>query len=128
MIGALLQGVVMAMGAAISLLCAVGLFVPVQLVSAVKAAWAHQAAIYLAVIIRLAVGLLLVFVASQSRFPLAFELFGWIAVVAALLVPVVGRQRIDQFIGWWERRSPFSVRLWSLVGLVFGVFLMYGVT
>jgi hypothetical protein len=81
---------------------------------------------YVAVMVRLTIGVLLVLAAPHSLFPLAFEILGWIAIVAALLVPVVGRERIDRLLDWWSRRSTLGIRLWSLAGLAFGCFLVYG--
>jgi hypothetical protein len=123
-----LQAAIMGIGAIISLVCLTGVMLPAQLLHAVKASWQYPGAIYVAVLVRLAIGVLLVLAAPHSRFPLAFEILGWIAIVAALLVPVVGRERIGRLLDWWSRRSTPGIRLWSLAGLAFGCFLVYGAT
>ena len=67
-------------------------------------------------------------VAPASIFPIAFQVLGSIAIVAAVALAVAGRERIRRFIVWWsERFSTSIVRLWLLFGLAFGAFLVYGV-
>ena len=121
-----LQAAVMGIGAIISLICLAGVMLPVQLLHAVKAAWQYRAALFVAVMVRITIGVLLVLAAPYSRFPLAFGILGWLAIVAALLIPVVGRDRIGRLLDWWSRRSHLCIRLWSLAGLAFGCFLVYG--
>jgi hypothetical protein len=123
-----LQAALMGIGSIISLVCLTGVMLPAQLLHAVKASWQYPGAMYVAVMVRLAIGVLLVLAAPHSRFPLAFEVLGWVAIMAALLVPVVGRERIGRLLDWWSLRSNLSIRLWSLAGLVFGCFLVYGAT
>jgi len=98
---------------------------PAQLMRAVRAAWQYRAALFVAVMVRLAMGILLVLAAPHSRFPPALGILGWLAIVAALLIPVAGRDRIGRLLDWWSRRSAPAVRLWSLAGLAFGCFLVY---
>jgi hypothetical protein len=122
-----LQAAVMGIGAIISLICLAGVMLPAQSLHAVKAAWQYRAALLVAVVVRFTVGVLLVLAAPHSRFPLAFEMLGWLAIVAALLIPFVGRDRIARLLDWWSRRSLPGIRLWLLAGLAFGCFLVYGV-
>jgi len=123
-----LQAAVMGIGAIISLICLTGVILPAQLLHAVKAAWQYHAALFVAVMVRFTIGVLLVMAAPHSRFPLAFGMLGWLAIVAALLIPFVGRDRIGRLLDWWSRRSSLGIRLWSLAGLAFGCFLVYAAT
>ena len=123
-----LQAAVIGIGAIISLVCLTGVMLPAQLLRAVRAAWQYRAALFVAVMVRFLVGVLLVMAAPHSRFPLAFEILGWLAIAAALLIPVIGRERIGRLLDWWSRRSHSGIRLWSLAGLAFGCFLVYGAT
>lgn len=123
-----LQAAVIGIGAIISLICLTGVILPARLLQVVRAAWQYRAALFVAVMVRLTVGALLVLAAPHSRFPLAFGILGWLAIVAALLIPIAGRKRIGQLLDWWLRRTPRGIRLWSLAGLVFGCFLVYAAT
>lgn len=120
-----LQAAVIGIGTIISIICLTGVILPAQLLHALRAAWQYPAALLVAVMVRLAIGVLLILAASRSRFPLTFEILGWFAIVAALLIPLVGRNRIGQLLDWWSRRSRLGIRLWSLAGLAFGCFLVY---
>lgn len=123
-----LQAAVIGIGTIISLICLTGIILPAQLLHAVRAAWQYHAALFVAIMVRLTVGALLVLAAPQSRYPLALETLGWLAIVAALLIPAVGRKRIGQLLNWWCLRSALGVRMWSLAGLAFGCFLVYAAT
>lgn len=123
-----LQAAVIGIGAIISVVCLTGVMLPAQLLHAVRAAWQYRAALFVAVMVRFLVGIVLVMAAPHSRFPLPFEILGWLAIVAALLIPFVGRQRIERLLDWWSRRSRPAIRLWSLAGLAFGCILVYGAT
>ena len=123
-----LQAAVIGFGAIISLICLTGVVLPSQLLHAVLAAWQYRAALVVAVMVRLTLGVLLVLAAPHGRFPLAFEILGWLAIMAALLLPLFGRERIGRLLDGWSRRSSLAIRLWSLAGLAFGGFLVYGAT
>jgi hypothetical protein len=84
--------------------------------------------IYLAVIVRLVLGLALILSASDSRFPSVFLILGWIAIVAGVAAAFLGRERLRRFVNWWvERFSPSGIRLWVLFAMAFGGFLVYGI-
>ena len=84
--------------------------------------------IYFAVVIRLVMGAALIVAAPVSRFPVVFELLGWIAIAAAVAIIFIGRERIAALIAWFVRRSAWLIRLWLLFGMIFGGFLIYGIT
>ena len=83
--------------------------------------------IHLAVVIRLIFGAALVIAAPDSRFPLIFEVLGWLAIFAALVIVFMGRARLRRFMALFERMSPVFIRIWLLFGAAFGAFLVYGV-
>lgn len=121
-----LQAAVIGIGTIIGVICLTGVVLPAQLLQAVRAAWQYRAALFVASMIRFTAGVLLVLAASHSRFPLVFAILGWFVIGAALLIPVVGRARIQRLLDWWSQRSLTGIRLWSLAGLAFGCFLVYG--
>ena len=73
-------------------------------------------------------GAALIVAAPVSKFPLVFEILVWIAIVAAVAVIFIGRERIAAIAVWFVRRSVWLIRLWLLVGMAFGGFLIYGIT
>ena len=121
--------VVLAMGAAICVFAAWGVYAPQELMRLLKGIMEKDWAIHLAIAVRLAMGIALIFAAPESRFPLAFLILGWVAIAAGVAVALMGRQRLRRFINWWiERFSPAGIRLWLLFAIAFGGILIYGVT
>ena len=122
------QIVVLVFGVTIFVGAGRGMFAPAKLMTLVTSTMDRRWGIYIAVISRLVLGAALIGVAPASSFPIVFQALGWIAIVAAVVLAVAGRQRVRRFIGWWsERISAPIIRLWLLFGLAFGAFLVYGV-
>ena len=119
--------IIVALGISMCVRAAWGIYTPAKLVKLVSGVMDHGSGIYIAVIVRLLLGLALIIVAPDSRFPLTFEALGWIAILAAVVLALMGRNRVRSLVGWFERFSPAVVRLWLLFGMAFGGFLIYGV-
>ncbi len=122
------QIVVLVLGIAVCVLCAWGIYAPVRLVKLVNEVVSQDWGIYATVIVRLLLGLALIITASDSRFPLIFQGIGWIVIVAAVVLVLVGRERSRKFVAWFEQFSQATVRLWLLFGITFGVFLIFGIS
>jgi len=82
---------------------------------------------FLAVSIRIALGVALLLVADDSAFPLAFKILGSITIVAALALPFIGMARIKALVEWMEGLPMTATRLWMLVGVALGGLLLIGV-
>lgn len=122
------QITVLVIGVTVIVLAGWGIFAPEKLMTLVASAMDKYWGIYIAVIVRLVLGAALIIVAPSSLFPIVFQALGVIAIVAAIALVLVGRERTRRFIAWWsERFSAQIVRLWLLFGVAFGGFLVYGV-
>ena len=122
------QIIVLVIGATVIVLSAWGMLAPAKLVTMVTSAMDKPWGIYVAVVVRLVLGAALIIAASASLFPVAFQVLGAIAIVAAVALAVMGRERIRRLIAWWtEKMSAPMIRLWLLFGMAFGGFLVYGV-
>jgi len=120
--------VVLVLGISMCMFAAWGIYAPQKLLQFVKRMMDEDWGIYFAVIVRLLLGVALIISAPDSRFPLTFLILGWIAIVAAVVAAFMGRGRLRSFINWWiERFSPAGVRVWVLLAMAFGGFLIYGV-
>lgn len=119
--------VVLLMGAAGSLLSAWGMFAPENLIGRVREVLDRDSGIYIAVGARLLVGVALILTAPVSKFPLIFNIIGAFAIVAAAVIPFIGRARLVKMIGWFERFPTAAIRAWLLFGFAFGVFLIYAI-
>lgn len=121
--------VVLNMGIAICIFAAWGMYAPQRLMQLVKSVMDKEWIIYVAVIVRLLLGLALIIAAPGSRFPLIFLILGWVAIVAGVTIAFMGRERLRRLANWlFKRFSPLGIRLWLLFAMVFGGFLIYGIS
>ena len=121
------QLIVLALGITVCVLSAWGMYATDKIWNLVNGAMEKDWGIYVAVIARLVLGAALIIVAPQSRFPLAFEILGWFAIVAAVLILIIGRDKLRRFVAWFQRFSQAMIRAWLLFGIAFGAFLIYGI-
>jgi len=122
------QITILVIGVTIIVLAGWGMLAPEKLMTFVTTAVDQPWGIYIAVIVRLVMGAALIVAAPASPFPVAFQVLGALAIVAAVALALMGRQRVRRFIAWWsERFSASIIRLWLLFGMAFGAFLVYGV-
>ena len=122
------QIIILAIGLTVIVLAGWGMFAPEKLMTFVTSAMDKYWGIYVAVIVRLVLGSALIIVAPASLFPIVFQALGVIAILAAIALVLMGRERIRRFVAWWSERSSVPiVRLWLLFGMAFGGFLIYGV-
>lgn len=104
-----------------------GFVAPRKAMAWVKATMHAAWGIWFAVVIRVVLGIALIAYAPSSRFPMIFEIVGWISLIAAVVAVLLGRDRLQKFVDWWlERFAPRVIRLWLLIALAFGGFLVYG--
>jgi len=121
------QIIVLALGAIVCALSAWGLFAPDKILKLVNGVMDKDWGIHAAVVARLLLGAALIIAAPESRFPLIFEILGWIAVAAAAGILFMGRERLRKFVAWFAQFSQAMIRVWLLFGIAFGAFLVYGI-
>jgi hypothetical protein len=102
-----LEIVLIFFGVAIGVACVVGLVSPDVLIRFVKRAWDNQSGMYFAVVVRV--------------------LLGAVALVAAVGIAVMGRDRVGRLIAMFEGFPHGLVRVWLVFGGAFGGFLIYGI-
>ena len=74
--------------------------------------------------IRVGLGGTLVLAAEGSRHPVVVAGLGLFLIAAGVLALVLGRKRIDGWIGWWITRPVWVVRLSSGATFAFGMVLI----
>ncbi len=80
-----------------------------------------------AVIVRVLLGVALVLGASESKFPVVLQNFGWLTISVALIVSVIGRERFKSLIKWSVKVTPPFQRLMGIFAIIFGCFLIYSI-
>lgn len=83
--------------------------------------------IYLAAILRVAFGIVLVSAASGSRAPRFLRVFGFIIIIGGLLTPFAGVWAAQHILGWWTAGGPALVRVFGGVSLALGGLVVYAV-
>jgi hypothetical protein len=121
------QFIVLALGALVAALCLWGILAPDKIMALVHGAMEKDWGFHVAVLARLLLGAALIIAAPESRFPVIFEILGWIAVLAAVAILLMGRERLRKFVAWFQKFSQLMIRVWLLFGIAFGAFLVYGV-
>jgi len=125
MIATISEVIIFLFGVATCIVCALGIYAPNRLIEALMSIWGKPWGIYVAVIVRLLLGALLIFAAPDARFPVVFKVLGWLSIIAAILIPLLGRTLLDRIINWFTALPSLLVRFWLLFGIAFGGFLIY---
>ena len=79
----------------------------------------------LAIGVRLLLGVLLIYLSGISRFPLAIEIIGWLSVIAALVLLVIGRARFNRLMRWALSLVKPLGRVGGVMAMAVGAFLIY---
>lgn len=79
----------------------------------------------LAVVIRLILGAFLIHQSNISRFPLVIEILGWISIIAAVVLAVMGRLNFIRLMSWALSFSKPLGRVGGIIAMAFGAFLIY---
>ena len=83
------------------------------------------AGLSVAAALRIVLGVALLFVASTSRVPGVIRVLGILILVAGLITPFVGPERVPAIVDWWSSQGPLIVRAWAGFALAFGSFLVW---
>jgi len=79
----------------------------------------------LAVVIRLVIGVLLIYQSNISKFPFVIEVIGWLSIVAAIFIAVMGRRNFNRLMSWALSLVKPIGRVGGVLAAAFGAFLIY---
>jgi len=105
----------------------VGMVRPHRLIRMARS-WQTPTGLYAAAALRIALGLLLILVAPNSRFPGVLRILGIVILLSGLATPIVGLGRFHRILEWWANRGPAFQRAWASCAFSVGLFLIYAVT
>jgi hypothetical protein len=83
--------------------------------------------LYVVAALRVVIGLVLLGASSASRMPRTLRVCGIVALAAGLTTPFLGVERARVIMNWWLAGAPLVMRLWALLAVAFGSFLIYAV-
>ncbi len=78
-----------------------------------------------AVIARIVIGAILLLEAPNLKFTFAMQIIGGISILAAVVLLLMGQERMDRLIDWSMKMSDNAFRIWSVFAFAFGAFLIY---
>lgn len=81
----------------------------------------------LAVVVRVILGVALMMYATESRYPTAISILGWISIIAASVLGIMGRTNFKRLMSWALSLAPSFGRIGGLLAILFGGFLIYAV-
>jgi len=78
-----------------------------------------------AIVVRLVLGALLIYLTDVSKFPIVIEVLGWLAIIAAITFSVIGRNNFKRLMSWaMSFQKPYG-RVGGFIAVCFGGFLVY---
>ena len=80
--------------------------------------------LYAIAAVRVGFGIVLVWVASNSRTPRTLRVLGIFIIIAGLVTPFFGIERTRAMFDWWSTQGSFA-RAWPFAAIGFGLFLAY---
>ena len=118
--------VVVLMGIVIVLLSLWGVASPVRLMRRVRSVMDESWGMHFAVVVRIILGISLLVAAPASKFVVLFKALGWLTLIAA--AALIGHKRLVSVIDWFQGFPRPAIRLWLMFGVLFGAFVVYGIT
>jgi hypothetical protein len=76
---------------------------------------------------RIALGLTLFSSAHASNFPETIRILGIAILIAGIVTPFVGVERLRKIVAWLSSRGLLYLRIWAGITLGFGLFLSFAV-
>ena len=83
---------------------------------------------YLAALLRLLLGVLFLAAASAGRYPLVFEILGWLLVVGGLLLVALPSAAMEGIGAFVSRFPTWVLRLLAPLVFLFGAFVVHAFT
>ena len=87
-----------------------------------------RARYWLAIGIRIALGGLLWWLAEEVKHPQVMRVLAGLAVLAAVIMLLMGRERLDRLVSWWLALSDGVLRVSAALAAAFGAYLVYAAT
>jgi hypothetical protein len=108
---------------------AAGLFflVSPKMIRKFLAFWREGKRIYLAGVLRIMFGMIFLLASPYCKFFEIIVVFGLIVLVVGLLFFILKMERIKALLEWWRARSFLFYRLWALLAIALGGFLLYAI-
>lgn len=119
-----MKRVALALSLFVASIGALGVIRPEALV-AIARLFQTPTGLYVAAGLRIVFGVALLVAASTSRAPAVISVLGIVVLVAGLIAPFVGPERVRAIVDWWSSLGPLVMRAWAAFALAFGCLLTW---
>ena len=96
-----------------------------QVITGIGQLFVDARGIWIAVTIRVVAAVALWFAAPATQFPVVFRILAVIALIAAVAVLLIGYERAKRLIDWAIGRPPAVLRMFAVIALLLGGFLLW---
>jgi hypothetical protein len=83
--------------------------------------------LYIAAVVRIIFGAVLLWVAPVSRAPKTLRVLGAVLIIAGAVTPFVGVERSRVVFDWMQAQGPLFTRTWASVAAVLGILIVYAI-
>ncbi len=104
-----------------------GIAAPTRMLRTVEGMMASGLGMFIAVSVRLTLGVALITAAPTSLTPKLFFVIGGFSLVAAIALPFIGRKNVMKLVKWLQRWPLYAIQCWLVFGAAFGAYLIYAV-
>lgn len=118
------QLIVAFFGVLVAALGFTGVLFPWRLLHFVRL-WQSRTMLYVAALIRIALGVAMLIAAPDTRAPSFMFALGALIVIIGIATPFFGLDRFRAVLNWWTSRSAIFQRAWAFVAMAFGIGLVY---
>jgi hypothetical protein len=122
-----MNAIVIIMGIAVVGLGLIGLVAPSLLLDIGKSLLT-ESGLYAVAVVRVAFGLLLLFVARVSRMPRTMRVIGIVIIIPGLFTPLIGLERFASMFNWLSIQGSALIRVMAMFAVAFGALVVYAVT
>jgi hypothetical protein len=84
--------------------------------------------LYIVGILRVLCGVIFLLAAPDCRLGWVIYILGILTFLKAILIFLLGLERVKSMLDWWSKRPVITVRLLSLIILAMGVLIIYSVS
>ena len=83
--------------------------------------------LYIGSILRLIIGVFLILVSPKARIPGVVVILGGLAIIKGAAIFIVGIEKIESVMKWWQLRPDGILRLMALLAIAVGSLLVYSI-
>jgi len=87
-----------------------------------------KATYVIAIIVRVVVGLLLVYLSNLSKFPFVISVIGWLFLISAAGLALLGHSGFKRLIAWVLQHLSNVARFGGALAILLGAFIFYSFT